>query len=78
KSNKHKHPIDHQVITFVRSIRNLMFRLGTRKLHYILRAELIKINVESDKLFRILKANHMLVTPKKSYHKTTYSHYRFR
>ena len=31
-----------------------------------------------DKLFRILRANHMLIIPKKSYHITTDSHHRFR
>ncbi|PQV45752.1 transposase InsO family protein [Jejuia pallidilutea] len=31
-----------------------------------------------DKLFTILKANHMLIIPKKSYHVTTDSHHRFR
>ena len=29
-------------------------------------------------MFRILKANHMLIKPKKSYHITTDSHHRFR
>lgn len=55
-----------------------MPRLGTRKLYYMLRVELSKINVGRDKLFRILKANHMLITSKKSYHITTDSHHRFR
>ena len=44
----------------------------------MLRVELSKINVGRDKLFKILKANHMLITPKKSYHITTDSHHRFR
>jgi transposase InsO family protein len=34
--------------------------------------------VGRDKLFRILRANHMLIVPKKSYHITTDSHHRFR
>jgi len=55
-----------------------MPRLGTRKLYHMLRAELSKINVGRDKLFRILKANKMLIVPKKSYHVTTDSHHRFR
>jgi len=55
-----------------------MPRLGTRKLYHMLKTELSKINVGRDKLFRILKANHMLITPKKSYHITTDSHHRFR
>jgi putative transposase len=44
----------------------------------MLKAELSQINVGRDKLFKILKANHMLITPKKSYHITTDSHHRFR
>ena len=44
----------------------------------MLRAELSKINIGRDKLFKILKANHMLIAPKKSYHITTDSHHRFR
>jgi putative transposase len=31
-----------------------------------------------DKLFRILKANHMFIKPQRSYHSTTDFHYRFR
>ena len=44
----------------------------------MLRSELGKINVGRDKLFRILKANHMLIKPRRSYHVTTDSHHRFR
>lgn len=36
------------------------------------------LNVGRDKLLRILKANHMLIKPKRSYHITTDSHHRFR
>ncbi|WP_236994919.1 IS3 family transposase [Christiangramia fulva] len=78
KSKTHRQLIAGQVLSLVRSIRNLMPRLGTRKLYHMLRAELSKINVGRDKLFRILKANHMLITPKKRYHITTDSHHRFR
>jgi transposase InsO family protein len=55
-----------------------MPRLGGRKLYYMLKKELLLLNVGRDKLFRILRANHMLITPKKSYHITTNSHHRFR
>ena len=44
----------------------------------MLNAELSILNVGRDKLFRILKANHMLVKAKRSYHITTDSHHRFR
>ena len=55
-----------------------MPRIGTRKLYHMLNAELSILNVGRDKLFRILKANHMLVKVKRSYHITTDSHHRFR
>ena len=55
-----------------------MPRLGTRKLYYLLQQELKDLSVGRDKLFRILKANHMLIVPKRSYHITTNSHHRFR
>jgi transposase InsO family protein len=44
----------------------------------MLKPELSLLNVGRDKLFRILKANHMLIKPKRSYHITTYSYHRFR
>jgi transposase InsO family protein len=55
-----------------------MPKLGTRKLYHKLRTELSAIHVGRDKLFRILKANRMLIKPKRSYHVTTDSHHRFR
>jgi len=62
----------------VRNKRILMPRIGTRKLYHMLKTELSLLNVGRDKLFRILKANHMLIKPKRSYHITTDSHHRFR
>jgi len=62
----------------VRNIRNVMPKLGSRKLYYLLKDELSTLNVGRDKLFRILRVNHMLIKPKKSYHITTDSHHRFR
>lgn len=62
----------------MRAIRNVMPKLGTRKLYHILKSELLILNVGRDKLFRILKANHMLIKPKRNYHITTDSHHRFR
>ncbi len=55
-----------------------MPKLGTRKLYHILKPELEDLGVGRDKLFEILKANHMLIKPKKKYHITTNSHHRFR
>jgi len=67
-----------KVIAIVQEIRNIMPRIGTRKLYYMLKEKLCKLNVGRDKLFRILKANHMLIKRKRSYHITTDSHHRFR
>jgi len=55
-----------------------MPKLGARKLYYLLKDDLSTLNVGRDKLFRILRANHMLIKPKKNYHITTDSHHRFR
>ena len=55
-----------------------MPRLGTRKLYYLLADDLKTLRVGRDKLFRILRANQLLIIPKKSYHITTDSHHRFR
>ena len=67
-----------KVIALVRSIRNIMPRLGARKLYKILEGELRGLGVGRDKLFRILRVNNLLIKPKRSYHITTDSHHRFR
>lgn len=67
-----------KVLEHVESVRIQMPKIGTRKLYFILREELNQLNVGRDMLFRILKANHMLIVPKRRYHITTNSHHRFR
>jgi transposase InsO family protein len=67
-----------KTIEMVNTVRNIMPRLGTKKLYYILEEELKMLNVGRDKLFDILRANKMLIQPKRSYHITTNSHHRFR
>ena len=67
-----------KVIDLVQQIRIQMPRIGTRKLYYLLSSELKAIGVGRDMLFRILRANHMLIEAKRSYHITTDSHHRFR
>ncbi len=66
------------MVRLVREQRMLMPRLGTRKLYHLLKPELQELGVGRDRLFEILKANHMLITPKKKYHKTTNSYHRFK
>ena len=67
-----------RVVDLVNQLRLQMPRIGTRKLYYLLQEELLSLGVGRDKLFTILKANHMLIKPKRSYHITTNSHHRFR
>jgi putative transposase len=55
-----------------------MPRLGTKKLYYLLQEDLRVLGVGRDMLFRILRANHLLIVPKRQYHITTDSHHRFR
>lgn len=55
-----------------------MPRLGTRKIYHMLEPSLEPLHVGRDKLFSILKANNMLIKPKRNYRITTDSHHRFR
>jgi transposase InsO family protein len=55
-----------------------MPKIGTRKLYHMLSNNLKTLGIGRDMLFRILKANHMLIEPKSSYHITTNSHHRFK
>ena len=66
------------MLELVRDIRLQMPRIGTRKLFYLLLDELKPMRVGRDKLFSILRANNLLIKPKRSYHVTTNSHHRFK
>lgn len=63
------------VVDRVRQIRRIMPRLGGRKLHHLLTDD---CPIGRDKLFTILKSNHLLVKPRRSYHITTNSKHMFR
>lgn len=67
-----------QVVKLVNSLRVMMPRLGTRKIYHMLESSLQPLHVGRDKLFSILKANNMLIKPKRNYRITTDSHHRFR
>lgn len=67
-----------EVVALVESVRREMPRIGGRKLYHMLGRELADIGVGRDRLFDILRANHMLILPPRSYHITTNSHHRFR
>jgi len=66
------------VVKMVEQKRIAMPRIGGRKLYYLLLDELGNIKIGRDKFFDILRANHLLIAPKRSYHITTNSHHRFR
>ncbi len=69
-----------RVIELVRSKRLRQPRLGARKLHHLLSDSFTSegLKVGRDALLGILRQSHMLVAPKRAYHKTTNSHHRFR
>ena len=64
----------YKVISLVQAVRALMPRIGTRKLYYLLEEELNELSVGRDRLFDILRANHLLIKPKRSYRTTTNSY----
>lgn len=53
-----------ETIKLVCELRRQLPRLGTRKLHYLLQERLNHLGVGRDKLFAILRANHMLIKAK--------------
>ncbi|MFT7030363.1 MAG: hypothetical protein ACJA2C_001760 [Marinoscillum sp.] len=63
------------VVEKVQNIRVRMSELGTRKLYEMLCDDLKELGVGRDRLFAIMKANHMQIRPKRQYHVTTNSHY---
>jgi len=68
------------VIELVKDKRMRQPRLGTRKLHHLLREPLQEAGVKlgRDALFDVLRNARMLVPNRRAYHKTTDSHHRFR
>lgn len=78
KRTKFRRTLAEQLVGLVEEQRAAQPRLGTRKLYHILNLKLKALKVGRDKFFNILKANHLLIKPKRSYHVTTWSHHRFR
>ena len=66
------------VVDMILEIRQQMPRIGARKLYYLLGNDLKTLKIGRDKFIDILRANHLLIVPKRSYHITTNSHHRFR
>ena len=59
----------------VQEVRNRLPRLGTRKLYFLLKPTFVDqgIKLGRDALFSLLRREHMLITPRKNYTKTTHS-----
>lgn len=66
---------DQQILAEVRIERMFQPRIGTRKLHYLLKE--MNRPIGRDRLFGLLRHHRLLISPKRSYHKTTHSHHRF-
>lgn len=66
-----------KIVEMVRDIRMELPRIRTHKLYYILHLSMKEKKVGRDKLFDILRANHLLIKPIRSYYVTTNSHHRF-
>ena len=62
-----------QVLDLVMHYRYLMPSIGTRKLYWLIRPQLLTLGLKigRDKLFNILKENNLLILPKRRYTKTT-------
>jgi transposase InsO family protein/transposase-like protein len=75
-----KHERNEMVVALVQQKRLQQPRIGTRKLHYLLRSTFVArgIKLGRDGLFDVLRMERLLVPLKRAYHKTTDSHHRFR
>jgi transposase InsO family protein len=75
-----KDTLNGQILARVREERMVQPRVGTRKLHAMLKPELAAsgASLGRDALFSLLKRARLLVPNRRSYHKTTDSHHRFR
>lgn len=78
KRTKTRQNVASKIVSLVQEIRERQSRIGTRKLYFMLYEKLRLLKIGRDKFFTILRANHLLITPKRSYHITTMSHHRFR
>jgi putative transposase len=68
------------VVQMVREQRMRQPRVGTRKLHHMLREPLGQqgIALGRDAMFDVLRNARLLVPPRRAYHKTTHSHHHLR
>ena len=66
------------IIGWVEDLRMVHPKMGGKKLYFLLKNKLEELKIGRDKFLDILRANHLLVIPKRSYHKTTNSFHRFK
>lgn len=64
-----------QIISLVRNKRKMLPRLGTRKIHHLIKDELESKSLKCgrDRLFNYLRTHHLLIKPKRRYVQTTNS-----
>jgi len=77
-SRKVKQSKAEKVVAMVKEQRLIMPRAGIKKLYHLLSTQLQALKIGRDKLADILRANHLLIIPKRSYHITTDSYHRFK
>ena len=77
--DQHTACLEQRVLAEVSIIRLQQPRLGTRKLHHLLKCAQPEYSIAlgRDRLFAILRQARMLVPAQRAYHKTTDSHHRF-
>lgn len=78
RSEKQRKQVASKVVSLIEQVRSRQPELGTRKLYSILYGQLREMGVGRDRLFAIMRANHLGIKPKRSYHVTTDSHHRFK
>lgn len=68
------------VLNLVRRERGLQPKIGTRKMHYMLRDELINsgVSIGRDGMFRVLRRNKLLIPRRRRYCRTTDSRHDFK
>jgi transposase InsO family protein len=67
-----------EVVAMTIEVRKTMPMLGGKKLYHILYERLEALGVGRDIYFKILRANRLLIVPKRRYHVTTNSMHRFK
>jgi putative transposase len=79
KSRTRRDQDNEKLLQLIQPIRQLMPRIGGRKLHFMIREMMVEnaVKIGRDRFFRWLKAHDLLIYPKRSYVNTTQSRHRF-